>query len=70
MESEKGGSGEPMTHREQQLPWKEFAVFSVAGHIRSRAEQSVMNGLIYGQGNNRVSLTGRLNFEFPVQWRG
>lgn len=59
-----------MTHREQQLPWKEFAVFNITGHIRSRAEQGVMNGLIYSHGNNMIPLTGHLNYEFPVQWRG
>lgn len=59
-----------MTHREQQLPWKEFAVFNITGHIRSRAEQSVMNGLIYGHRNNTIPLTGRVNSEFPAQQRG
>ena len=59
-----------MTHREQQLPWKQFTVFNITGRTRSRAEQSVMNGLIYSRRNNRTPLTGCLNSEFPVQWRG
>lgn len=59
-----------MTHREQQLLWKEFAVFNITGHIRSRPERSVMNGLIYGHENNIIPLTGDLNSEFPVQRRG
>lgn len=56
-----------MAHSKQQLPWEESAVCNMTGLTGSKAEQSVMNGLIYGQRNNRTPLTGCLNSEFPVQ---
>lgn len=68
--SQKRGRGSPTTHSEQQLPWKEHAVLNVTGSTGSRALQSGMNGFIYSQRNNRTPLTGHLNSEFPVQWRG